>query len=112
LFAYLRGYLNKDYEQGLISRAREEIILQHLAFEQEREFLKFSVLVESGYTPVINKENLSEFVSKIQRNVKIVRQLSKFDYDLDDGEEITNERQKFAEVATKIYRTMEKKGMI
>lgn len=65
----LRGLIKPDYPNGLLSRFRENTILEMLAFEDAAEKMTDRLALQQALLPVVDLHHLKGFVAEIQSNL-------------------------------------------
>jgi len=110
LLAYLRGLLEPEYDQGLRSILRENMILDALSMQLDTELVKTQTLVQAAYAPLLEPKAARELMNKQQVTLQNLRYLSEFDDRISSMTEgITTGEQ--ADLIT-LYEALEEVGLV
>lgn len=79
LLAYLRGLLKPNYDQGIRSFLRENMIIEALSLELDADYVGKTAQIQASYAPLMKGPAARELIQSQQVTMQNLRHLSEFD---------------------------------
>lgn len=108
LLAYLRGLLKPDYSQGLLSRLREQMVLDALALEKDIAFALASTQLEASFSSQFSPAGARGVLQNCVKTLSRLKRLAEFDVLANQVPEMRGS----VDALVKLYQALEKANII